>query len=246
MSEADLHILKESIRFIEGKVHRDYFELSNLQGTNKNIIFLNKTIEWLNNKLNEFFSEKRRNYSLIIGDQKVDENLDSNYEIFVNSIVGIKNLLHGIPYFATTISISKEKKIVMAIVNNYAANETFYAVEGKGAFVNDRKIRVSNRSITDNVLIGIKYNKTVKFLNKILPLFPTFRIGNCSVLDSCYTACGRYDANIIFNGKENNLKISELFIKESGGLYHAIDDKSFIFSNSIIHSDIKKILEQNG
>lgn len=246
MSDADLHILKESIRFVEGKVHRDYFELSNLQGTNKSIMFLNKTIEWLNDKFSEFFSEKRPDYTLVVSGQETNKDLNSSYKININSIVGVKNLLHGIPYFATTISIEKDGKIIMAIVNSYATNETFYSVEGKGVFMNDRKIRVSNRGITDNILIGIKYNKTTKILRKILLLLPTFRIGNCSILDSCYTACGRYDANIIFNGKEEDIKISELFIKESGGLFYSMDDKNFIFSNSIIHNDIKKIIEQNG
>ena len=248
MSNADLYLLKESIRLVESKVFRDYVELGNLQTTNNSLQFLNKTVDFLNHKFFDFFSEKRPDYDIFIKGfttTNQDKNNTKN-SIYINSICGLRNLLHHVHYFATIISVFKEDKAVASIVNNYATNEIFFVAENKGVFVNDRKVRVSNRNINDNSLIGIKYgNKNKKNFLKLASKLSTFRIGNCSVLDSCYTACGRYDANFIFDGNEKELNSCELFIREAGGLSYRIADDSALFSNSVIYDDLKKIVVEN-
>lgn len=249
MSDADLYLLKESVKLVESKVFRDYIELGNLQTTNHALQFLNKTVEFLNKKFLDFFTEKRPNYKTVIKGFKTTENQNENQTknlIYINSICGLRNLLHHIPYFVTMISLFNEDKIVASVVNSYATNEIFFTAENKGVFINDRKVRVSNRNLSDNSLVGIKYsNKSRKTFLKLTSKLTTFRVGNCSILDSCYTACGRYDANFIFDGYEKEIDSCGLFIKEAGGLSYKISNNSVLFSNSTVYDDLKKTIVDN-
>ncbi len=250
MSDADLYLLKESIKLVESKVFRDYVELGNLQTTNHSLQFLNKTVEFLNKKFFNFFTEKRPNYKIKIKGfnnlETSDENKTKN-SIYINSVCGLRNLLHHIPYFVTMISLFNEDKIVASVVNSYSTNEIFFVAENKGVFINDRKVRVSNRNLNDNSLIGVKYSsKSKKTFLKLVSKLTTFRIGNCSILDSCYTSCGRYDANFIFDSSKEEIDSCELFIREAGGLNYRMSDNSVLFSNSTIYENLKKIVIENA
>lgn len=249
MSDADLYLLKEASRLVESKVFRDYVELGNLQMTNRSLQFLNKTVDFLNHRFLDFFTEKRPNYNIFIKGFPAAENQNKSgvkNSIYINSICGLRNLLHHVHYFVTMISLFEEDKVIASIVNSYATNEIFFVAENKGVFLNDRKVRVSNRNMNDNSLIGIKYgNKSKKNFLKLASKLGNFRVGNCSILDSCYTACGRYDANFIFDGYEKELNSCELFIREAGGLSYKIADNSILFSNSVVYNDLKKIIAEN-
>jgi myo-inositol-1(or 4)-monophosphatase len=244
VNSADAYVLKESLRLVESKVHRDFRELENLQNTRGSVDFTNLTVDYLNGRLYDFFLEKRPKYSVTVKGYGKGGSKNPDGDIYVNSLCGVSNLLHGIPYFATAISLKKNGVAALAAVNNYASNELFLAAQGKGAFINDRRIRVSNRTATDNVLIAIKQDQSGKLFDKVISQFRNFEVNNCYVLDFCYTACGRYDASVVFGGGEEELKLGSLFIVEAGGLCHRMDSGAdgTIFSNPLLMDDIKGII----
>ncbi|MDR2077650.1 MAG: hypothetical protein LBP39_01640 [Rickettsiales bacterium] len=244
MNSADIYVLKESIRLVENKVRRDFVELENLQSTRKNVNFVNSTLEYLNDRLYSFLIEKRPKYAINIKGYKEKPSENTEFSIYVNSLCGINNLLHGIPYFATVISLAKNSEVVAGLVNNYAGNETFVAMYGKGAFVNDRRIRVSNRTMEDSALVAIKQDRSGKLFREIISKFSNFRINSCYALDFCCVACGKYDASVVFGGGEEELKLGALFSIEAGGLYQKIGESGndMIFSNYILLDSIKNII----
>ena len=246
MNNADLYILEESIKLIESKVYRDYMELENLQNSSKTVMFANMTLEFMRQKFYDFFRKKRPNYSLIIKDytKYIVENSDST--IYVNCISGIKNFSHAVPYFATILGIKKNDKFNVGLVNSYAEKQMFYSVSGEGSFVNRMKIRTSSRNNLNDSLIAIKYDNNRKIFNKIIEKLPLFRINNCSILDTCSTACGKYDCNIILDGIKEELEIGELFVRESGGLSYYLNEEktNCIYSNSLILNEIKKMFNK--
>ncbi|MDR1499129.1 MAG: hypothetical protein LBS34_02485 [Rickettsiales bacterium] len=241
---ADLNILRDSIRLVESKIFRDFMELENLQSSNKTIAFTNATLEYARKRLFNFFLEKRPNYSLIIRDYS-DNIVDrSEYSIYVNCISGIKNFAHGIPYFSTILSLKKSGKTIMGVVNNYAEKTMFYTTEGGGSFVNNKRIRVSNRNILNETIVAVKQGMDRELLSKLMSKLPTLRVNNCYVLDSCHTACGKYDCNIIFDGIREEIDVGALFIKESGGLVRYLNEgkTNCFFSNSLIFDRIGDVL----
>jgi myo-inositol-1(or 4)-monophosphatase len=244
MNEAEMYVLKESLRLVENKVQRDFIELGNLQSTRRNVNFVNSTVEYLNSRLFSFFTEKRPKYSLVVKGYRESDNKNAEFSIYVNSLCGINNLLHAVPYFATVITLKKNNEVIFGLVNSYASNEVFMAIHGRGAFVNDSRLRVSNRTKTDNLLVGIKQDKDRKLFEKIISKFQTFRVTSCYVLDFCYMACGRYDASIVFEGGKEELKFATLLTIEAGGICHRIggSDNDMVFSNAALMDEIKNAL----
>ena len=241
MYRADFNILAGAIKLVENKVHRDFIEISNLQNSNLSLAFVNKTIEYLNGKFYEYFSEKRPNYSLYVKNYKNNIVNNSKYKIIVNSISGIKNFLHAIPYFCTSISVVEDEKIVVSLVNNYSTNEMFYVIKGQGSFLNNQKLRVSNK--IDNILLAVKYDLNKKLFKDIIDKLPMFKINNCSILDCCNIATGKYDAGIFFDADIVDIQSGHLFIEEAGGLSKKINNNLYIFSNGVYMDNILKIIK---
>ena len=243
MDKADKNILFGAIKLVEDKVHRDFIEVSNLQNYNLSLNFTNKTIEHLQKTFFNYFIKKRPEYSLYIKNYKNNVVENSKYKIIINPISGIKNFLHAVPYFATVISILKDDKVVMGLVHNYTTNETFFVGSGDGVFLNNQRLRVSNRIGLSNLLIAVKYDLKKQKFKDLIDKLPMFKINNCSILDCCNTACGRYDASILLDADINDMLLGQLFIEEAGGLYRKINDNSYLFTNGVCMDEVLKVLE---
>ena len=74
------------------------------------------------------------------------EGGDRSHRWIVDPLDGTTNFLHGIPIFAISIALEREGELVAGLIFNPANQEIFTAEKGKGAFLNDRRIRVSARS----------------------------------------------------------------------------------------------------
>jgi myo-inositol-1(or 4)-monophosphatase len=242
----DFNVLAEAVKVVDSKVCRDFNELENLQNSNKTINFVNATLKYMREKMYDFFTEKRLNYSLVIRDydSRIVEN--SEYLIFVNCISGLRNFEHGIPYFSTTISVKKGGRTIIGIINSYAEQKLFYTIEGSGSFYNNKKLRVSNRSVFANTLTAIKCGNDRDVFNNITKKLPVFRVNNCSTLDFCYTGYGKYDCNIVLDGIREELELGELFIKEAGGLTKYLNNSktSCFYTNSLIFNDVKNLFNE--
>ncbi|GHU28199.1 inositol monophosphatase [Bacilli bacterium] len=247
MNSANAQIVNEAVRLLENKIHRDFMELENLQSSKRSAGFANSTMEYINEKLYDFFVEKRPRYSLKIEDYEKDWTGNGECEIYVNGLCGFNNFLHGIPYFATVIIVKRNGEIMFGVVNNYATNEMFFVAPGRGAFLNNKRTRVSSREIEDDILVSVKYDYNGELFTKVTSRLRTFKVTNCYVLDFCHTACGKYDASIVFDGGEEELKLGALFITEAGGAFRNIEGSknNVIFSNSLLIDDMKKVIKQN-
>ena len=241
MYRADFNVLTGAIKLVENKVHRDFIEINNLQNSSLSLTFVNKTIEYLNTKFYNYFIEKRPNYSLYIKNYKNNLVDNSKYKIIINSISGIKNFLHAIPYFCTTISVVEDGKTVVTLANNYSTNEMFYVIKGQGSFLNNQKLRVSNK--VDNILLAIKYDLDKKLFKNIIDKLPMFKINNCSILDCCNIATGKYDGGIFFDADIVDMQAGHLFIEEAGGLSKKINDNLYVFSNGVYMDNILKMIK---
>jgi myo-inositol-1(or 4)-monophosphatase len=245
MNGPDLAVIKSIIKKVESKVYRDFVELENLQNSNSINRFVNLTIEKLKREFYDFFMEKRSNYSLIIKDGNVNKVEGAKRTVYVNCMVGIKNFMHSIPYFATVIAVKEKDKYVAAVVNNYATQEMFVAEGGGGTFLNTKRTRVSNKNDLANVMIGMKYDSTKeKFIKAFKELNMSCKLNNCYILDICHVAAAKLDGGIVFDGLSDELKIGELFIVEAGGFFEFLNEANTdcVYSNSLIHTGIKKAL----
>jgi myo-inositol-1(or 4)-monophosphatase len=136
----------------------------------------------------------------LLGEEGGDQGRSSEWLWIVDPIDGTTNYSRHIPYFSTSIAVWHRGKPVFGLVANPMVDETFFAVEGQGAFLNDTPIRASSAaSFTEAVLItGFYYDRGRNIdltLNAIRKFYDREIMGlrrfGSAALDLCYVAAGR-------------------------------------------------------
>ncbi len=153
---------------------------------------------------------------------------DSDYEWIIDPLDGTTNFMHGIPHFAISIACIYRGQIEHAVVLNPISREEFTASRGKGATLNDRRIRVSARRGLDGALIGtgIPFNGTsyenmtpyLATMHDIAGKTAGIRRPGAASLDLAYVAAGRFDGFWEMNLKSWDIAAGILLVKEAGGM----------------------------
>jgi len=242
---ADVVIMQDVIMKVSDKINRDFVELENLQNSQKSCEqFSEKLIEYIKEKLSELLKLKRpQNDIVFLNDRgELDGLCNSDSRYVISPICGLINLIHAIPYFCTSIALQKKNKesnkyeTICEIVDNSVLNETYIAEDGKGAYVNSRRIRVSNRSKIDDAVVCLTNNDDKDFVCKYVKKYKNLVITNCEILNICNTANGKFDISIIKNLNNSIENIGALIVKESGGLIKIADSSEIIISNEQLNS----------
>jgi myo-inositol-1(or 4)-monophosphatase len=150
----------------------------------------------------------------------------SDYEWVIDPIDGTANFIHGYPHYAISIALRVNGNVQQAVVYNPATNDLFTASKGEGAFLNNRRIRVSKRSKPNEFLVGFAFPSgqnegSLGVKRKMLALTEStagIRKSGSAVLDLAYVACGRLDGYMCFGLKPWDLATGVLLVSEAGGL----------------------------
>src|SRR5512146_3598996 len=102
----------------------------------------------------EALSKARPGYGFLGEERGLVEGTDKTHTWIVDPLDGTTNFLHAIPHFAINIALQRDGQIVAAVTHKPAANELFWAERGRGAFMNDRRLRVSARTRMDEAVFG--------------------------------------------------------------------------------------------
>jgi myo-inositol-1(or 4)-monophosphatase len=143
----------------------------------------------------------------------------------IDPLDGTHNYLHGLPYYCVSIAVQIKNRIEHAVVYDPSKDECFTATRGGGAQCNDRRIRVSSRSLLKEALLSSSFSYTPESQEKYLAAFREF-FGKClglrrmgsAALDLAYVAAGRIDGLWGFGLQPWDVAAGSLLIKESGGL----------------------------
>jgi myo-inositol-1(or 4)-monophosphatase len=150
-----------------------------------------------------------------------------DYQWIIDPIDGTRNFIHGFPHFAVSIAIAYKNRIEHGVIYDPNRQELFIASRGKGAFLNDRRIRVSERKQLAEALLGtgFAYRHTdkdddvpKKILQSLIPLCGDVRRAGAATLDLAYVACGRFDGFWEAGLKIWDIAAGILLIKEAGGM----------------------------
>ena len=255
MQPAVINILEKAAKKAGRILTRDFGEIENLQIESKSIgDFVTNADIKVEKSILETLKFYYPNYSYITEESGIingDENT-----IIIDPIDGTSNFIHGIPHVGIIIAKMVEKEITDGIIYNPILNEFFWASKGKGAWCNDRRLRVSNRLQLSECLIGTGlpfgervYKNYLLEIDEILKSTAGIRRLGAAGLDLAYVAAGKLDG---FWEKDLNLwDISSgmLLVKEAGGRISnmngedwTIDSRNILASNSKIHEDLSKKL----
>ena len=240
---------------------RDFGELENLQVSTKAPgDFVSSADKRTEKILIEELQKAHPEYGIITEESGIINKSNSQNRWIVDPIDGTTNFLHGIPHFAISIAVKDKGKITAALVFDPVRHEYFFAETGQGAFVNDRRLRVSGRRhMADSLFAtGIPFlghgdaaghAKFGKELQKIMAVSAGVRRFGSAALDLAYVAAGRYDGFWERGLKSWDIAAGILLVREAGGFVsdfasrdRALDSGDVVAANPSIHAELLKCL----
>ena len=191
---------------------RDFGELEKLQVSKKSPSdFVTNSDLKVEKIIIEELEKARPNYSFISEENGIKKNKDVNNTWIIDPIDGTINFLHGIPHFAISIALKSNNEIISGLIFDPIKDEMFYAEKNNGAFLNNQRIRVSNKNKFNDCLfaIGGKITNEPNFTNR--------RSGSAA-LDLAYVAAGRYDGYFQKDLNLWDIAAGIILVQEAGGI----------------------------
>ena len=217
---ANLNLMIKACEKASKVIIRDFGELENLQVSKKGPKdFVTNTDKRVEKILIEELSKTKKNYSFITEESGKILNKNKNVFWIIDPIDGTTNFLHGVPHFAISVALQKEDEIISGLICDPIKNEIFYAEKNIGSFINNNRVRVSNKSNLEECLFASN-NEGIKSVHPRLNLRNT----GCAALDLAYVGCGRLDG--YFHNKINlwDIAAGKIIIEEAGGKVNNIKD----------------------
>jgi len=189
----------------------------------------------------------------------VSEGSD-NYTWIIDPLDGTTNYLHGLPHFAISVAVMYKDKFEYAVVYDPLMQEWFTASRGGGAFLNDRRIRVSSEKRLSNALIGTGFpfrnpQHFKPYMNTFEAIFPKtsgVRRAGSAALDLAYVAAGRLDGFWEMSLKPWDIAAGALLIKEAGGILsdfggepNYMDSGQVVAGNPKVYKALLQMIQSN-
>ena len=221
-----LNVMIAAARKTARTLKRDFGEVENLQVSLKGPAnFVTAADRRAEETLYEDLSKARPNYGFLGEEGGMREGADKSHRWIVDPLDGTTNFLHGIPQFAISVGLEREGVIVAGLVYNPANDELYVAEKGKGAFLNDRRIRVAGRkNLADCVIAcGIPHlgrgdvNLSRREIGAVQVNVAALRHYGATALDLAYVAAGRFDGYWDRVLKPWDLAAGIILVREAGG-----------------------------
>lgn len=182
---------------------------------------------------------------------------ENKFKWIIDPLDGTTNFAHGYPAFCVNIALEHEGDIVVAVTFDPTRNEMFSAEKGNGAFLNNRRIYVSEtEKLSESLLVtGFPYNfkekeNFARHLTDFLLFSRGVRRDGSAAIDMAYVACGRFDGFWEEGLNPWDVAAGKLLIEEAGGKVTYYDNSPFsvysppiLASNGLIHDEMSEILK---
>jgi myo-inositol-1(or 4)-monophosphatase len=168
---------------------------------------------------------------------------ESEYTWIIDPLDGTTNFIHGFPQYAVSIGLRHKGVLQQGVVYDPTKNELFTATRGRGAFLNDRRIRVSKRAQLNEALIGTGFPfRDLAGLDEYLGMFREIttrtagiRRAGAAALDIAYVAAGRLDGFWEMGLSPWDMAAGALMVQEAGGLIGDLrGDPGFLESGRVV------------
>ncbi|MEZ5755072.1 MAG: inositol monophosphatase family protein [Paracoccaceae bacterium] len=228
---ANLNLMIKAARKAGRSLVKDFREVENLQVSTKGPgDFVSKADREAERIIKEELMGARPTYGWLGEETGGEDGQDPTRRWIVDPLDGTTNFLHGMPHWAVSIALEHKGEIVSGVVYDAAKDELFWAEKGAGAWMNDRRMRVSGRREMHEAVFatGVPFGArstlpaTLQDLARLMPACAGVRRWGAAALDLAYVAAGRYDG---FWERELNawdIAAGILLVREAGGFVSAI------------------------
>ena len=172
----------------------------------------------------------------------------SEFVWIIDPLDGTTNFVHGFPVYAVSIALAHRGVVQQAVVYDPTRNDLFFASRGRGAFLNDRRLRVSKRTRIADSLIGTgfpfrkgdNFKRYVKMFEEVMQSCAGLRRPGAAALDLCYVAAGYYDGFFETGLSPWDIAAGSLLITEAGGLIGNFTGESdFLYQREVVAGNPK-------
>ncbi|MBW8270064.1 inositol monophosphatase family protein [Caldovatus aquaticus] len=228
-----MQVLATAVRKAGRRLLRDFGEVEQLQVSVKGPSdFVSQADLRAEEVLRAELSRARPDFAFLLEESGEEGAADWRWRWVVDPLDGTTNFLHGIPHWAVSVGVERRNpagrggsELVAGVIYNPVADELFWAEQGKGAFLNERRLRVSaRREMREAVFAtGIPFAgapRKAEFshtLARLMPLVAGIRRFGSAALDLAWVAAGRYDGYWELNLKPWDIAAGLVIVREAGG-----------------------------
>ena len=255
----NITIMMSAARKAARSILRDFGELEKLQVSIKG---QNDFVTMADIKAQEIIhyelSRSRTGYGFLMEEGKIKNNINENeYTWIIDPIDGTLNFMNGIPYFAISIALHHENKIIAGVVYDPVHNDFYWAEEGLGAYLNDQRLRVKSKKTLDKSIIALgipflgrgDHKHHIKIQQAVMSKVAGLRRFGAASLDLAFVAAGRVDGFWEFGLSSWDIAAGIILVKEAGGLAKGIDNKedqlltgNIVAGNVHIVQELQKVI----
>jgi len=260
LHSAILNVMTKAARRAGRGLKRDLGEVEHLQvslkGPRNFVTAADRRAEAV---VREELDKARPHYGFLGEEGGAREGSDKSHRWIVDPLDGTTNFLHGIPHFAVSIALERDGAIVAGLVYNPANEDLFIAERGKGAFLNDQRIRVAARERLADAVVACglpHYGRGDLELARheiaaAQQNYAGLRRYGAAALDLAWVAAGRLDAYWERDLSPWDMAAGMLLVREAGGFVSDLDGKDDIFvkrqivaGNDFMHRELLRLLKE--
>ena len=257
---AHLTVMIRAARAAARALVRDFNEVEHLQVSRKGPgDFVSKADQAAERTILSELQRARPDYGFLLEESGAVEGASRHNRFIVDPLDGTTNFLHGQPHWAISIALEQHGDLTTALVYDPVRDELFTAEKGKGAYLNDRRLRVSSRSELDRSLIGCGLpvldwaarEKGFRHqLEAVADHVAGVRRAGTASLDLAYVAAGRLEAHWEYGLKPWDMAAGILLVREAGGRVGKLENDDDILAegtllagNPDIYQKLRALLE---
>ncbi len=231
---ANINVMIQAARKAARRLVRDFGEVENLQVSVKGAgDFVSAADRQAEETIREILTEARPNYGWLGEESEPVDGKDPTRRWIVDPLDGTTNFLHGLPHWAISIALEHKSEIVAGVIYDPIKDEMFVAETGQGAWLNDRRLRVSGRRDVSGMLFatGLPFGgrdglpEMIGDLGRVLPRTAGVRRMGAAALDLAYVAAGRYDGFWERALRPWDIAAGLILVREAGGRVGIVGDK---------------------
>jgi myo-inositol-1(or 4)-monophosphatase len=191
-----------------------------------------------------------------LGEESGRHEMESEALWVVDPLDGTTNYVMMNPFFDISIALIQGTEPILGVVHYPFLNETFYAEKGKGAFLNRKKVHVSNETVLEDSIITFCHGCDKESIRRVSKIFAHLKFVTDKVrqlgaaaLELCYVACGRTSCFLMPSINLWDVLAGTIIVKEAGGMVSdfnghtfSANSKDILASNGKIHDQLLKIL----
>jgi myo-inositol-1(or 4)-monophosphatase len=193
-----------------------------------------------------------------LGEEDLSRQRGGEFRWIIDPLDGTTNYAHAFPVFCVSLALERKEQVVLGVIYDPMREELFSAIKGEGAFLGERKIRVSSVNDLDKSLVatGFPYDlrqspvNNIDHFNNFLLRVQAIRRCGSAALDLCYVACGRFDGFWELKLNPWDVAAGALIVKEAGGYVSDFQNQEFsifgseiLATNGLIHKQMLEIIK---